>query len=154
MTEQERLRHNQLYEEGCRLARGRVLVDDYGLPPRLGWLARRRLERAIRYLRAALELAPDNWSALWLLGKIHERLDRPAYALECLARAFDLNPGHRDVARAAGIAACEAGDGPGAVRFCQAAVRADPRDAGLLCNLALAFLITGDFVQARTAAST
>jgi Flp pilus assembly protein TadD len=154
MTEEERLRHNRLYETGCRLAKGDILVDDYGLPPRLGWLATRRLKRAIRYLRAALELAPDNWSALWLVGKIHQRLDRPTEALEFLTRAFDLNPGHRDVAREAGIAACEAGDGVAAVRFCEAAVGADPQDAGLLSNLALALLISGDFPRAQSVMST
>lgn len=150
MTEQERVRHDQLYEEGCRLAKGHILVGDYGVPPPLGWFARRGLERAIRRLRAALELAPDNWSALWMTGKIHQRLDRQPEALECLARAFDLNPSHPAIAREAGIIACDLGDAPSAVRFCRAAVQNEPSDGGLLSNLALALLISGDFAAAQS----
>ncbi len=62
MTDEETVRHNQLYEEGCRLAKEHILSDDYGLPPALGWFVRRRLEKAIRLLNAAVVLAPDNWS--------------------------------------------------------------------------------------------
>jgi Flp pilus assembly protein TadD len=83
---------------------------------------------------------PRNWSALWLLGKIHQRLDDYEAAFRYFAQAHRLSPAEPDVAREASIAAMELGRPLEAVPIAERAVAAKPSDAGLRANLALTLL--------------
>ena len=47
-------------------------------------------------------------------------------------------------AREAGLAALDCGESELAVRYCIAAVEIAPNDAGLICNLSLAYMLAGD----------
>jgi tetratricopeptide (TPR) repeat protein len=144
ISEQEANRFNRAYERGCALAEREIMTHDSRRRGRPGWFGRRRLRKAVDALRLALSVVPESWPAHWLQGKVHLRLDESRQALECFRRAFEINPGHPDVAREASIAAMEMGDGLEAVRFAEAAVSSNPEDVGLVANLALALLIRGD----------
>lgn len=150
-TEAEVREHNRHYQEGWALIRDDIFLAGSRASGPPGWRVRRRLTRAIGCFEAALAVNPEGWPSLWALGKIQQRLGRKAEALEAFTRAHALAPEQPDVAREAGIAAAEVGDGAAAVRFVEAAIAARPADGGLLSNLALARLLCGDVVGAREA---
>src|SRR5262245_51219912 len=131
VTDDEVREHNRVYDLGWSLAKDLLLLDGDDPARRPGWFARRRLRRAIECFEAALRIAPEGWQSIWAIGKIHQRLGETAEALGCFARAHQLKPDQPDVAREAGIAATDLGDGPRAVQFSRAAVALAPNDPGL-----------------------
>jgi tetratricopeptide (TPR) repeat protein len=135
-------RHNQLYKEACALTEGLIHLHDQP-PTELDGAGRQRLERAIPLFQEVLQINPQNWSAMWLLGKVHQRLSDYAQALEYFTRAHRVKPDQPDVAREASIAAMDLGRAEEAVVFCKRALEAEPEDAGLRANLALALLFSG-----------
>ena len=155
LTPEMSQRHNLVYRQGWALIRGEIAIAGSGVgsKTRLGWFGRRRLRQAIKCFEAALQIAPSNWSALWALGKIYQRLGDFKEALAYFARAHQMKPDQPDVAREAGICATHLGDGPSAVRYCESAIACAPNDAGLVANLALACLINGDLDRAQVLAS-
>jgi tetratricopeptide (TPR) repeat protein len=153
LSDEEIGEFNRLYEKGWALTKGELLLSDGDPSIKPGWFARRKLRQALSCFEAALRIVPESWQALWGMGKIHQRLGEVPEALGCFSRAHDLSPSQPDVAREAGIAACDIGDGPSAIRFTKAAIAAKPDDAGLVSNLALAYLIAGDLGQAQRAAA-
>lgn len=144
--------HNALTAEAWRLIEGQLLLNEPNPVGSPGWLARRRLRRAVSLFERALAINPDGWQSMWAVGKIHQRLGDPRQALRWFGRAFDLNPAQPDVAREAGLAALDTGDGDHAVQYCEAAVRNAPDDPGLLANLALAHVLRGDDAAGRRCA--
>ena len=151
LTENEVREHDRVFAEGWGLMKGEVMLADAGPVGKPGWFARRKLFKAIRCFETALSINREGWQSLWALGKIYQRLGQTMEALSYFQRAHDLNPKQTDVAREAGIAAIDAGDGVAAVRFSRAALAAQPDDPGLLANLALAHLINGELQAARQA---
>lgn len=151
LTEDEVREHDRVYQQGWALTKGHLLLagaDHLGRP---GWLSRRRLRRALQW--AALQVFPDGWPSLWVMGKIHQRLGETTEALGCFARAHQIKPDQPDVAREAGIAASDVGDGQRAVQFTRAAVASAPNDPGLVSNLALALLINDQIQEAQAVAA-
>jgi tetratricopeptide (TPR) repeat protein len=152
LTPKQIERHHQLCQRGWRWLRGELAFDPEAsplAPP--GWWRRRRLRRALACFAATLRLEPAGWPALYVMGRIHRRLGEWHEALGCLAHAHALEPAHADVAREAGLAALDAGDGPTAVRYCVAATCLRPTDPALVANLALAYLIAGRTADAEEA---
>jgi len=132
--------HDRLWREASRLTRGELLLHG-AMPGRLGWFARRRLARAMSCLTRALRIAPDRWQTLWMIGKVHQRLEERESALKAFSRAHEINPAQPDVAREAAAAAMEMGQAEAAVHYCRSAVAGSPNDPGLMANLACALLI-------------
>ena len=99
-----------------------------------------------------VRINPGNWAAMWLLGKVYQRLGDDEASLEWFARAHRVNPDHEDVAREAAIAAMEAGHPEQAIPYCERAIQSNPDDPGLRSNLALALLFTGRPRDARAVA--
>src|SRR5262249_32236511 len=73
-------RHNQLYKEACALTEGLIHLHDQPAAE-LDGAGRQRLERAIPLFQEVLQINPQNWSAMWLLGKVYQRLGDYAQAL-------------------------------------------------------------------------
>jgi len=144
-------REDRLYKEACGLIDGLILLHDQP-EQQLGADGRGQLERAVSLFQQVVELNPDHWPALWLMGKAHQRLGAFAAGLECFAAANQIKPDQPDVAREAAIAAMDAGQPERAVGFCERAIAAKPTDAGLRANLALALLFSGQPSEATEVA--
>jgi len=124
------------------------------LPPcKLGFFARRRVEKAIGLLDQALKLSPNDVFAHWLHGKSLQVLGRYEESLQSFARAWLLDPGQVATAREAGITATEAKHFDQAVYYAQQALALTPGDVGLRANLALAHLFAGNGEAAVTEAA-
>lgn len=149
MNERERLEHNKLFAEASAIARDEIVAQDGPPLPQPGWLLRRRLKRALSLLERALALAPDNGSAMWLVGKVHQRLGHAATALSWFERAHQANPTDADVAREASLCAMDIGHAQAAMAYAQRASQIEPESAGLHANLALAYLLAGRMPEAQ-----
>ncbi len=136
--------HNRLFGEATRLVDGELLLDGSDSRGKPGWMAKRKLKKAVPVLERALQIRPSNWSAMFVLGKIHQRLEQSGESLRWFSAAHEVNPGQPDVAREAAFAALDLGRVNEAVSLCLSAVSANPDDAGLIANLALAHLLAGD----------
>jgi tetratricopeptide (TPR) repeat protein len=143
-------RHNELYKEAWGLIEGLLLFGDKG-PGLLDAPSRQRLEQAIPLFEEVVHIRPSNWAAMWLLGKVYQRLGDYERGLDWFARSHRVNPDHPDVAREASIAAMDAGRPEEAVGYCERALEASPDDAGLRANLALALLFSGKPAEAKVA---
>ncbi len=147
-TQEEADRHNMLRDQARRLADGLLYLDGGPEQKRLGWLARRRLRRAIRCYEEALAINPEGWPSMWSVGKIHQRLGDHALALRWFSQAHEINPAQPDVAREASLSAMDCGESALALRYCEKAVLSAPDDAGLIANLALANMLCGNDEEA------
>jgi hypothetical protein len=147
-TEEDRVRHNELYQRACDLTKGLLILGNQETAP-LEASERQRLEEAIRLFIEVVAIKPDNWAAMWLLGKILQRLGEYGQGLEWFARAHRINPDQPDVAREAAIAAMDLGRPEEAIPYCEAAIAAKSDDPGLRANLALALLFSEKPAEAR-----
>jgi tetratricopeptide (TPR) repeat protein len=148
---QDKARHDELYMQGNKLIEGLMIVGSREPGP-LSSHQRRRLEDAIERFVEVVRINPANWAAMWLLGKIYQRLSEYEQALAWFSRAHRISPDQPDVAREASIAAMELGQPGEAIPFCERAIEAKPDDPGLRANLALALLFSGKPAEAQVVA--
>jgi tetratricopeptide (TPR) repeat protein len=141
-------RHNAITAKGWALTKGRLVLqgEEPTGPP--GWFERWQLRRALQCFERALVINPEGWSAMWALGKIHQRLGYQEAAFEWFVKAHTFNPEQPDVAREAGIAAFDLGRAADALALCRTAVACEPDDPGLVCNLALTLCLIGNDAEA------
>jgi tetratricopeptide (TPR) repeat protein len=150
MTEAESAEHNRLFKEAADIAMKEIQLHDRPQLPAPGWLLRRKLDHVLKLFNKVLQLKPENWSAMWLMGKVHQRLQNKPEALEWFGRAYQVNPSHPDVAREASMSAMELGQNDDAIAYAYRAAQITPQDHGLLTNLALAYLLAGQIDHAKT----
>jgi Flp pilus assembly protein TadD len=86
MTRQQENDHDRSFAQAMAL-----IKDDLRLSERPNLLApdrtqRRNLTRASELLEHVLQINPDNWSAMWHLGKIYQRLEEHEVALGWFGR--------------------------------------------------------------------
>lgn len=145
-------RHDELYRQAVNMIEG--LIRTHGeTDAELDSLAMSKLSRASAMLEEVVEMNPSNWSAMWLLGKVAQRLDDHHTSFEWFARAHRVNPDQPDVAREGAIAAMDSGRPEDGIPL-RRAVEVCPEDAGLWANLALALLFTEQVDEAAEIVAT
>lgn len=150
MTFDEIEEHNRAFQEGSELVKGGLLLTGSRPPAGVDETCRARLDRALSLFARVLEINPKNWSAMWLAGKVHQRLGDNSAALAWFSQAHRMNPSQVDVAREASICAMSLGRSGDAISYAQDALHTKPSDGGLQANLALAFLLAGRAEEAKT----
>lgn len=149
MTPSQLEEHNRLYKEAVQIAGNEIIIQGH---PRLSdpsSSVRAKLDRALQLFSRAIDLNPDNWSAMWYVGKIHQRYGDHSAAVEWFARAHNLNSGQVDVLREASLCAMDLGRSKEAISYATSALNLRQSDAGLQSNLALAFLLAGRLDEAK-----
>jgi tetratricopeptide (TPR) repeat protein len=132
--------HNALYQRATELVGFTTTI----VPPvRLSWIQRWKVRRGIRLLERVVQLNPENWAALWVMGKAHQATGNNERALDAFSKSNLINPDHPDVAREASISAMECSRHDAAIAFAERAMALNPSDSGLHANLALAYLLSG-----------
>jgi tetratricopeptide (TPR) repeat protein len=107
------------------------------------------LRRGIHYLERALVEAPRNWMVWWVRGKGEQALGDHEAAYRSLWEARQINPRHIDISREFVAECLETGRSSEAVQVAKSLTDADPKNAGLIANLALAYLIDAQLDQAE-----
>jgi tetratricopeptide (TPR) repeat protein len=148
-TEQRRQEHEQCFKEASNLIMNEIPLHDRPPLPKPGWFLRRKLKRAISLFERVLQLNPENWAAMWLTGKVYQRLADIPTALIWFERAYQINPSQPDIAREASMCAMDIGQHDAAIVFAHRATQIEPNNAGLHANLALAYLLAGHLDKAQ-----
>jgi tetratricopeptide (TPR) repeat protein len=151
MNPQEINEHNRLFQMAMTIVKNEIplLGQTEMSVPGIGLTD--ELRYAIVLFERALEINPQNWSAMWYIGKVHQRLREPAEALGWFERSHRSNPSQADVVREASLSAMEIGCNNKAISFALRAVELQPTSPGLCANLALAYLLAGHLSEAEVA---
>jgi Flp pilus assembly protein TadD len=152
LTAEQSELHNRLYREAWKIIEGEIHIHDRVAPSKATWSVRRKLKQAISRFEQTLQLNPTNWSSMWALGKIYQRLNDDTTALDWFTKAHQINGANPDVAREAALCAMNLGDSKAALKFTTAAMTLNPNDAGLVANHALALLLDHQPESAKTSA--
>lgn len=107
------------------------------------------IKEGIRLLTIAVKANPENWPALWQIGKAYQATGNHPSAYAALRQASKVNPHQQDVAREYMIECICVGKTSEAVLAAEAAVAASPNDTGLAANLGLALLADGQLSRAQ-----
>ena len=138
-TQAEADQHNALTEKGWAILNDYILLLERD-QVRVGFFAKRRLQKAVALFNDALRIAPNNYSSKWALGKIHQVLGDHPESLKWFEEACSLEQGNADLCREASLAAMDCADFTKAIDFSDKALALKPDDAGLHCNRALALM--------------
>ena len=151
MTPEQIEEHNRIYREAAHLAQGEIILQERRAAVSVDRSTRTNLERALKLFARVLEIHPENWSAMWFLGKIHQRLGNYPAALTWFVGAHGISPSQHGVTREASICAMHIGRSQDAFRYALAALQAQPSNFGLQANLALALLLANRLDEAKSA---
>ena len=103
----------------------------------------KKVRRACEMLERVIEINPENWNAMWVLGMAWKAIKAKQFAYDAFRRAFEIEKQNPNVARELAGICIELGKGEEAVRVAHHAMRLAPEDAGLVANYAMALLING-----------
>lgn len=151
ISEEAAAEHDRLYSEALNACKNEIPLAEQPNLAAPGWLKAFRLRRAIQLFKRAVQINPQNWNAMWFIGKLQQRLRNWAEALDYFGRATSINTTQPDLAREASLCAMELGRKVEGVKFAQDALNLAPYDAGLIANLALAYLLSGNLSDAQAA---
>jgi tetratricopeptide (TPR) repeat protein len=158
-TDAELAARHEEYEKAYR--RGVSLMETYMLVPHRDVHSDRQaqadLHAAIAALDVALRIDPNSSSAWWARGKASQLLGDHEEAYASFHRSFKIDAGNNPDSGVQLVLEClETGRGGEAVEVAQGISKTQPDNAGMLANLALAYLINGqidDAVRAANAAT-
>jgi Flp pilus assembly protein TadD len=138
-----RRKAQRFYEKACALVKGELVFhENQGRTAPNLWVSF-KLRRATGLFQKVIRLVPRHWNSMWLLGKTVQRLGDEQTAFEWFVKAWDLEPKNADVAREASLSAMNLGLGRHAIEYSEEALKVEPNEAGLMCNLGLAYLHDG-----------
>lgn len=137
-------KHNELYRRAYDLLRGEIIIDGEPLSAQPGFLAKRRLNKAIALFQEVLEINPENWAAMFGMAKAFHRLGQKAHAFDLMLQAHHGNPSLSGFAREAGLVAFQLGRFQEGIELTHSAIATRPGDGSLYSNLGLGSLLAGD----------
>jgi tetratricopeptide (TPR) repeat protein len=108
---------------------------------------------AVEMLEKVTAAAPDFWNAHWFLGKGQLALGNLERAYRSFRRAFDLERNVETVPRELAGVCLELRRFNEAISVAEQAVAIAPKNAGLIGNLALAYLLAGRIQEAQKSIS-
>src|ERR1043166_1048945 len=149
MTDEQIAEHDRVFQEAAGIVKDEILLQKRSDISAPDWFLRRKLNRALSLFERVIHLNPENWSAMWLSGKVCQRLNDPDTALSWFERAYQINPSRPDVAREASICAMDSGRHDAAITFAHRAVQIEPTNPGLHANLALSSLLAARIPDAQ-----
>jgi len=111
--------------------------------------SKKDLPAAIASLDVALGIEPESSTAWWARGKAQQLLGDHEGAYEAFHRSYRIDEGKSPDSGVQLLLEClETGRGGEAVHVAEVISRAEPDNAGMLANLALAYLINGQLAEA------
>lgn len=146
---QQIARHDALMDEAAAITDGEIWLAEERRPGKPGWFARRKLNKGLALYEQILEINPENSAAMWMIGKIYQRLRLPDKAFDYFKQAHLIDPEQPDFAREAGLTALDLGLAEEALHLCQRAIENDSKDPGLVANLAWAQVLMCDVATAQ-----
>lgn len=132
--------YNNLYKKATDLIQGLIILHE-NMEKSLNWFQKRKVNKSIILFKKCIDLNPDSWNSMWLIGKAYQVLDDRNSALMWFEKAFEVQSQNPDVAREATLMALGLGYASKAIFYAEKAIEAYNSDSGLYSNYALALLI-------------
>ena len=107
----------------------------------------------MKMLENVIAAVPAFWNAHWFLGKGQLALGKYDLAYRSFRCAYDLEKNVEPVPRELAGVCLELGRFDEAIAVAEQAVTIDPKDAGLIGNLAIAYLLAGRIREAEKSIS-
>jgi tetratricopeptide (TPR) repeat protein len=139
--------HNTYYEKGIKLISPYIELE--GRKSINGKKMEGEIKTGIEYLDAVTKINSNNYSAYWVKGKGYQVLKMHKNAYDEFNYSFKINKENPDVARELMIECIELGKGKEAVEISLFASSLKPNDSGLIGNVALSYLISGNLILAE-----
>jgi tetratricopeptide (TPR) repeat protein len=117
----------------------------------IGSLNDKKTESAIQFFQKAIELYPDYFLALELLGTEYVKVGKYENAVPILSRAAEINPNASRSLYALGVAHLKTNRSAEAVNWLQRAADKDAKSANVFMMLGLAHGNLGSFAESETA---
>ena len=90
MSEKVAAEHNRLFHQASAIVKGQIPLDGRLDMPVPGWLLSRKLKHAIVLFEHVVQINPKNWSAMWFIGKVHQRFRNAGEALSWFERSYQI----------------------------------------------------------------
>jgi tetratricopeptide (TPR) repeat protein len=135
--------HDRIYEEGCKFISPYMQLHGVDVKPANTEKAREELDRGVILLQKVVEMNSDNWAAYWVMGKGFQALKQSENACDAFGKAFAIKNDNPDVAREYMLECMNLGRASEAIDAAKHGVSLNPNDAGLIANLAIAYLVGG-----------
>ncbi len=103
--------------------------------------------------QVGLEIHPEHYQSMWMLGRIYQLLGDPDMAFLWFAKANAAKPHDPGLVRDAGRAALDIGRAEESLALCREAVTFWSDDPVLVRNLALAHCLAGEDLEAERCAA-
>ena len=75
VTEEKIAEHDRLFKKASAIIKDQIPIQGRPNLPVAGWWLTRNLKHAVALFERVIEINPENWSAMWLIGKVYQRLD-------------------------------------------------------------------------------
>jgi Flp pilus assembly protein TadD len=139
---------NQLFEKATNDQDKLVYLGGFKMKS-LGIFGRIKLKRSISSFKKCLEIVPDHWPSMFLMGKSYQRLGDHVAALAMMERAYKLESNNPSIPMEASLEAMHVGDVSKSIFYSEASLKLKPSDPGLMGNHAMNLLIAGKDPEAK-----
>ncbi len=140
--------HNPYYLKGTKMIDPYIVLSNKQTV--ISKIAEENIIEGIRYLDAVTQINPNNFAAYWVKGKGYQALKQHDNAYKQFDKSFAINKEDPNVARELMIECLGLGKGKEAVEISLHALTIDETDAGLVANLALAYIINDNLDLAKS----
>ncbi|WP_375493597.1 tetratricopeptide repeat protein [uncultured Nostoc sp.] len=149
LTQEQIEYHNYLYKQGCKFIQEEFLLGENKSTEKDNLQSQEKLFNALNLFEQVLKINPNNWSAMWCIGKIYQRVEILDIAFNWFEKAYLFKPDNADISREACICAIGLANSKAAIFYGETALKINPNDVGLLSNLSLAYLKAGRINDAK-----
>lgn len=142
--------HNHYFLTGSEIIKPYMQLSGASAKPAKSEAAKADILRGIGLLYAVVEYNKDNWAAWWTIGKGYQALQDADKACDAFAKSYAIHRENADVAREYMVECLNLGRKEEAISAAEYAVGLSPNNAGLIANLALAYMIAGRLADAQS----
>jgi tetratricopeptide (TPR) repeat protein len=141
MTPEEK--HNKIFDAACLIQKPHVFLDGRKFE-KPGFFTRRHLRKSISLFAQCIDLFPSNWPSHLLMGKSYQALGDSDKALECMIKAWDIEPNNASILKEIGITAGQLGRHDLVIRVLAPLCEAGSDNGGLYVNYGLSLLMNNE----------
>lgn len=148
MTEEQKSNFNKYYSEAIKAQKGIVILDAYRTKG-IGFFEKLKAKKAIKLFEKALNIYPDSYQSLFLIGKIYQRLQEYDKSLYFLEKAMLIEKENHNLPQEASLVAMHLNQINKAIEYSTEANKRKPNDFILLGNHSMNLLIAEQDQEAK-----
>jgi len=133
-------KYMELFTKGCNLADGLIQLDGLDLKP-IGFFGKRKLKKARSLFELSIPESPENAAPFLMLAKIAHSLGEKNESLDCLLKAWELQPANLILVIELSGAYGVLGKQKEAISVLEEGIKYHPNEPRILFNLGISYLL-------------